>query len=86
VRKEALARGLSPFGLFRGGGQQASAGGGSLIWEPGRWAPFVPWTSWCGPVLPPPKFPGGAHWGGHQTPNPAYQKNTWLLMSSIYAI
>jgi hypothetical protein len=24
------------------------------------WAPFMPWTSWCGPVLPPPKFPGGA--------------------------
>jgi hypothetical protein len=45
--------------------------GSFLAWNPaglraaGRsvapgWVPFVPWTSWHGPVLPPSKFPGGA--------------------------
>jgi hypothetical protein len=47
--------------------------GGSLwhVWGPG-WGPFAPWTSWCGPVLPPPKFPGGVtksclHWAASKS-------------------
>ena len=49
---------LSPFGLFRGCGAAGLRAAGRSG-TPG-WPPFMPWTSWCGPVLPPPKFPGGA--------------------------
>jgi hypothetical protein len=49
---------LSPFGLFWGCGAAGLRAAGRSG-APG-WAPFRPWTSWCGPLLPPPKFPGGA--------------------------